>query len=151
MTLTITPLDAISEKLRTKEPWVDTGGVQWLSPGGMKVRELATAMNELHARFVTITAYQLPGEQGFRLEYHWDLDGCLLGFPFLLAGKSIDSIYDLCEAVDWIEREIHEGFDIDFSGREYEPLLLRQGDTPGVNLRDVVAAGNAVATSKEKI
>jgi Ni,Fe-hydrogenase III component G len=38
--------------------------------------------------------------------------------------------------VDWIEREIHEGFGLDFLGREYEPLLLRQGDTPGVNLRE---------------
>ncbi|MGD0096209.1 MAG: NADH-quinone oxidoreductase subunit C [Terracidiphilus sp.] len=141
MTPTMTPLEAISEKLKTTEPWVDTGGVHWLSPASLKVRELTKAMNELHARFVTITAYQLPGEQGFRLEYHWDLDGYLLGFPFLLAGNTIESIYDLCEAVDWIEREIHEGFDIDFSGREYEPLLLRQGDTPGVNLRDAVAAG----------
>ena len=41
--------------------------------------------------------------------------------------------------MDWIEREIHEGFAVDFVGREYEPLLLRQGDTLGVNLRDAVA------------
>jgi NADH:ubiquinone oxidoreductase subunit C len=150
MTPTMTALEAISEKLKTTEPWVDTGGVHWLSPGDTKLRELAKAMNELHARFVTITAYQLPGEQGFRLEYHWDLDGYLLGFPFLLAGNSIESIYDLCEAVDWIERETHEGFGIDFLGREYEPLLLRRGDTPGVNLRDAVAANNAVAASQEK-
>jgi len=137
MTATMTtPLEAISEKLKTTEPWVDTGGVHWLSPAGLKVRELTKAMNELNARFVTITAYQLPGEQGFRLEYHWDLDGYLLGFPFLLAGNSIESIYDLCEAVDWIEREVHEGFGLNFIGREYEPLLLRQGDTPGVNLRE---------------
>jgi hypothetical protein len=98
----------------------------------VNVRDLAKAMNGLRARFITITAYQLPKEEGFRLEYHWDLDGQLLGFSFQLAGKSIESIYDLCEAVDWIEREIHEGFDIDFMGREYEPLLLRQGETPGV-------------------
>ena len=143
-TAAMTPLEAVSEILHTKEPWVDTGGVHWLSPGDLKVRDLAKAMNELHARFITITAYQLPGEQGFRMEYHWDLDGCLLGFPFLLAGTSIESIYDLCEAVDWIEREIHEGFGINFSGRAYEPLLLRQGDTLGVNLRD------AVATIKEQ-
>jgi NADH:ubiquinone oxidoreductase subunit C len=144
----MTPLEAISEKLGTTEPWVETGSVHWLSPADLKVRNLAKAMNELLARFITITAYQLPGEQGFRLEYHWDLDGQLLGFPFLLVGNSpevakIESIYDLCEAVDWIEREIHEGFGIHFSGRAYEPLLLRQGDTMGVNLRD------AVATSKE--
>jgi hypothetical protein len=42
--------------------------------------------------------------------------------------------------VDWIEREIHEEYSLDFTGREYEPLLLRRGDTTGVNLRDAVAA-----------
>jgi hypothetical protein len=87
---------------------------------------------------VTITAYELPKDQGLRLEYHWDLDGQLLGFPFQLEGKSMESIYDLCEAVDWIEREIHEGFAIDFVGRAYEPLLLREGQTAGVNLREEV-------------
>lgn len=140
-TSTLTPLDSIPEKLGTAEPWVEKGGAHWLATGALSVRELAKAMNELHARFVTITAYQLPKDEGFRLEYHWDLDGQLLGFPFQIAGNSIDSIYDLCEAADWIEREIHEGFAIDFLGREYEPLLLRRGDTPGVNLRDTVAAG----------
>ena len=132
----MTLLESIPEKLGTTEPWVEKGGVHWLALGAMTVRELATAMNGLRARFITITAYQLPGEGGFRLEYHWDLDGQLLGFSFQLAGNSIESIYDLCAAVDWIEREIHEGFAIDFLGREYEPLLLRQGDTPGVNLRE---------------
>jgi hypothetical protein len=155
MTATITPLDSVSEKLGITEPWVEKGGVHWLAIGSLSVRDLAAAMNSFHARFITITAYQLPKEEGFRLEYHWDLDGQLLGFSFLLAAKSIgggkiDSIYDLCEAVDWIEREIHEEYSLDFSGREYEPLLLRQGDTPGVNLRDAVAANNAVAANQEK-
>ena len=134
----MTELRAISEKLGIKEPWVDKGGAHWLEPGSVSIRELAKAMNELQARFITITAYQLPKDEGLKLEYHWDMNGQLLGFPFKLAGNSIESIYDLCEAVDWIEREIHEGFAIDFTGREYEPLLLRQGDTPGVNLREEV-------------
>ena len=136
----MTPLDSISEKLGITEPWIEKGGVHWLTLGATNVRELAKAMNELHARFITITAYQLPKDEGFRLEYHWDLDGRLLGFNFPLAANSIDSIYDLCEAVDWIEREIHEEYSLEFTGRVYEPLLLRQGDTPGVNLRDAVAA-----------
>jgi NADH:ubiquinone oxidoreductase subunit C len=135
----MTPLESISEKLGITEPWIEKGGVHWLTLGAAKVRELAKAMNELHARFITITAYQLPKDEGFRLEYHWDLDGQLLGFNFQLAAHSIDSIYDLCEATDWIEREIHEEYSLDFQGREYEPLLLRQGDTTGVNLRDAVA------------
>ena len=144
-------LESISTKLGITEPWVDKGGVHWLTPDAAKVREVAKAMNEIRARFITITAYQLPKEDGFRLEYHWDLNGQLLGFSFQLAGKSIESIFDLTEAADWIEREIHEEYGIDFTGREYEPLLLRQGETPGVNLRDAVAASDAVAVSKEKI
>jgi NADH:ubiquinone oxidoreductase subunit C len=142
----MSPLDSIPEKLGTTDPWVDKGGVHWLALDAAKVRELAKAMNEIHARFITITAYQLPKEEGFRLEYHWDLDGRLLGFSFQITGKSIESIFDLTEAADWIEREIHEEYSLDFVGREYEPLLLRQGETSGVNLRDVVAA-----SSKEKI
>jgi NADH:ubiquinone oxidoreductase subunit C len=138
-------LESISARLGSTEPWVEKGGVQWLALDAAKVRELAKAMNEIQARFITITAYQLPKDEGFRLEYHWDLNGRLLGFSFQFAGKSIDSIFDLTEAADWIEREIHEEYGIDFTGREYEPLLLRQGETMGVNLREAVAA------SKEKI
>jgi hypothetical protein len=134
----MTSLESIPETLGIHEPWVEKGGVHWLQPGNLTVRELAQAMNAIHARFITITAYELPKDEGLRLEYHWDLDGQLLGFPFQLAAKSIESIYDLCEAVDWIEREIHEGFAVDFVGRDYKPLLLREGQAPGVNLREEV-------------
>ena len=130
------PLESISEKLGITTPWVEKGGVHWLEPGTVSVRTLVQAMNAIEARFITITAYQLPGDEGFRLEYHWDLNGQLLGFPFLLAGNTIESIYDICEAADWIEREVHEGFAVDFIGREYEPLQLRAGDKPGFNLRE---------------
>jgi hypothetical protein len=146
----LTLLESIPEKLGSTEPWIEKGGVHWLTLGAMNVRELATAMNGLHARFITITAYQLPKEEGFRLEYHWDLDGQLMGFPFVLTGKSIESIFDLCEGVDWIEREIHEEYSLEFTGREYEPLLLRQGDETGVNLRDGVASSSTAAPSQEK-
>jgi len=127
----------IPEKLGTTEAWVEQGGVHWLKLETMSVRALAAAMNGLHARFITTTAYQLPKNEGLRLEYHWDMDGQLLGFSFRLAANQIDSIFDLCEAADWIEREIYEEYAVDFAGREYEPLLLRQGDTAGVNLREV--------------
>ncbi len=144
----MTDLDQIRQKLEVTEPWVESRGTHWLNPGAVSIRELAVLMNAIGARFVTITAYQLPSADGFRLEYHWDLEGRLLGFPFTIAGSSFESIYDLCEAADWIEREVHEGFAIDFTGREYEPLLLRAGDTPGVNLRETAAPG-ALPAAKE--
>jgi NADH:ubiquinone oxidoreductase subunit C len=137
-------LETIRQKLGTADDWVESRGTDWLNPGPSSVRDLAAVMNATGARFVTITAYQLPGNEGFRLEYHWDLEGRLLGFPLTVAansveGAKIESIWDLCEAADWIEREVHEGFAIDFTGREYEPLLLRAEDTPGVNLREGAA------------
>ena len=140
----MTALDTIREKLGIAEPWVESRGTHWLNPGAASVRAVASAMNAAAARFVTITAYELPGDAGFRLEYHWDLEGRLLGVPFEIAGKSpesarIESIVDLSEAADWIEREIYEGFAIVFTGRAFEPLLLREGDKPGVNLRQVPA------------
>jgi len=120
-------------------PWVERGGVFWLDYPNLEVREVALAMNAVGARFITITAYERPGQDGLRLEYHWDLAGRLLGFNFALVGNSIESIYDICGAVDWIEREIHEGFNIEFTGHDYEPLLLREGNVCGVNLREEVA------------
>ena len=116
----------------------ERGGVFWYSDTGLNVREVARAMNAVNARFITITTYELPGDGGFRLEYHWDLMGHLLGFTFPIPSNAIESIYDLCEAVDWIEREIHEEYRIDFTGREYEPLLLREGGVCGVNLQKEV-------------
>jgi hypothetical protein len=122
--------------------WSEKGGVNWLDPGLLSIRELCMEMIAAHARFITITAYQLPKDEGIRLEYHWDLAGKLLGFTYNLKTEpgetpKIDSIYDLTESVDWIEREIHEEYAIDFTGRDYEPLLLRAGDQLGVNLREI--------------
>jgi hypothetical protein len=145
-------LEQIRQTLGVTEPWVESRGTQWLNPGAGGVRDLTQVMNAVGARFVTITAYELPANEGFRLEYHWDLEGRLLGFPFAIPGNTIESIYDLSEAADWIEREVHEGFDIDFTGRAYEPLLLRAGDKPGVNLKefpDVVASATGIPDQKE--
>jgi NADH:ubiquinone oxidoreductase subunit C len=142
-------VEMMPEVIQTGEPYVEKNGVYWFNYDGLNVRDLARAMNAVQARFVTITAYQLPQDEGFRLEYHWDLAGRLLGFTFILSGNSIESIYDLSEAVDWIEREVHEGFGIVFTGREYEPLLLKPGDTIGVNMREVPGNGSSLPAKQE--
>ncbi len=130
--MTVDILDAIGSPLTGD----DSGGIRWFSPCSLNVRELAAAMKECNARFVTITATQLPREEGMAFDYIWDLDGQLMGFVFCRTDNSMESIYDLCEAADWIEREIHEEFAVNFTGREYEPLLLRLGNKVGVNLRE---------------
>jgi len=146
----MTGLETIREKLGTVESWVESRGTWWLNPGASSVVDVAHAMNDAGARFVTITTYELPRTEGFRLEYHWDFEGRLLGLPFTIASHSIASIFELCEAADWIEREIHEQYAIDFTGREYEPLLLRQGDKPGVNLREEAGTAAKPAAGAQK-
>jgi hypothetical protein len=138
----MTVLESLPQKLGSAEAWVEKGGVRWLNSGELSVRELCMEMKVARARFITITAYQLPKDEGIRMEYHWDLEGTLLGFPFLLKAEpgenpKIESIFDLTESVDWIEREIHEEYEIEFTGRVYEPLLMREGDKLGVNLREI--------------
>lgn len=132
----MTVIDNVAERLGTHDVHTDSSGVQWFNIRDGSVRELATAMKDCRGRFVTITATELPGKDGIRLDYLWDLDGQLLGFSYHLPTSSIESIFDICEATDWIEREIHEGFAVDFVGRKYEPLLLREGNNLGVNLRE---------------
>lgn len=134
----MTVIDNIAERLGINNVQTDSSGVQWFDIGHRSVRELATAMKACRARFVTITATELPGNDGLRLDYLWDLTGQLLGFSFHLDTNSIESIFDICEATDWIEREVHEGFAVDFVGRAYEPLLLREGNNLGVNLREEI-------------
>jgi len=132
----MTTIETIAESLGTTDMRVDQGGVHWIATGDLNVRDVAASMKEWNARFVTITATQLPRDEGQSFDYLWDLDGQLLGFVFYRHDNVIESIYDICEAADWIEREIHEGFSVDFAGRDYEPLLLREGNKTGVNLRE---------------
>lgn len=131
-------LEGIVRELGIESPCIERGNVVWLPTEKLNVREVALAMKARAARFVTITATELPGTEGFLLEYLWDLHGSLIGFPFRISDKSFESIYDICEASDWIEREIYEGYALELKGREYEPLLLRAKDKPGVNLREGV-------------
>jgi len=133
----MTPNNPLAGLFASSHPADRASGIQWFVTDGLDLRYLVDSLRRQGARFITITASELPGDQGFRLEYLWDLDGRLLGFPFFAAGKTMPSIYDICEAADWIEREIREEYAIDFTGRAYEPLLLREGDKPGVNLREV--------------
>jgi hypothetical protein len=129
-------LESIPAELELTETWEQKGGSYWLAPAALDVRKMAYLMTLRKARFITITAIELPEQDGLVMDYHWDLDGQLLTFELRVENNQVDSIYGLCEAADWIEREIHEYFAIDFIGREYEPLMLRAGDKMGVNLHE---------------
>jgi hypothetical protein len=129
-------IEHMLETLKITDIYKDESGVTWFATGSLDLRELALFLRQAGARFITITATPLPRNEGFCLDYLWDMDGQMLGFAFYLSERAVASIYDICEAADWIEREIHEEFDIAFTGRIYEPLLLREGERPGVHLQE---------------
>jgi len=129
----MTGLQAISLTLGVSSDWREEHGSWWLAAPGLDARALAQVMLTQQARFVTITAVEQ--HEGFRMDYHWDLDGTLLTFILATESNRIASIADLCLAADWAEREIHDYFAITFAGRTSEPLMLRADDKPGINLR----------------
>ncbi len=136
----MTGLQAIAISLGITTEWREERGSWWLdctdlAAPGFDARKLAEIMLAQQARFVTITAIEQPGG-GFRMDYHWDLDGKLLTFLLTTQANTIASISDLCPAADWTEREIHDYFAVEFSGRATAPLMLRAEDKPGINLRN---------------
>jgi len=95
------------------------------------VEKMARLMVEIGARLVTITASRAPGGE-FRMIYHWDLQGQLLNFVAMTRQAALPSIASICPAADWIEREIHDYFSVNFSGRELPTLVLNGQDPPGI-------------------
>ncbi len=122
------------------EGWKWDKGSWWLAPAdAIDVRATAQHMIQFEARFVAITAIERADKE-IRLDYQWDLDGKLLSFSCATQAGQIPTIADLCPAADWVERETHEYFSVDFTGRESTaPLMTRAGDRIGINLHKEVA------------
>jgi hypothetical protein len=119
--------------------WEWKNGSWWKTPAAMNVRATAALMVAQKARFVAITAMERPDKE-VRLDYQWDFKGQLLTFTTVTAAQHIATIADICPAADWVERETHEYFAVEFIGRETtKPLMTRAGDPIGINLHKETA------------
>ena len=128
--------DTIPAELNLNQSWDKRVDGFWLVAPDLDVEKLTVWMMAHQARFVTITAQPTSGKE-CRMEYHWDMEGQLLTFVTQTRGGSIASIYALCPASDWAEREVHDYFAVDFLGRKnIPPLMLRPEDRPGIFLRN---------------
>jgi hypothetical protein len=128
------------QSLGLGEGWIWDKGSWWFTPSDViDVRATAQRMIELNARFVAITAIERADKE-IRLDYQWDLEGKLLSFVCVTHAAQIPTIADLCPAADWVERETHEYFSVEFAGRTNTlPLMTRAGDSLGINLHKEVA------------
>jgi len=105
----------------------------WLEAPDMDVEKMAHSMTEANARLVTMTACQVSNGE-FRIIYHWDLEDRMLNMVTMTRKGGIPSIVRIHPASDWIEREIHDYFAVQFTGRELPPLFLHPEDSPGIFL-----------------
>lgn len=134
MSTTYADFDKTLLDLALSESWEQKNGSWWATLAAADVRAAASRLLAEKARFITITAIELASHE-LRMDYHWDLDGQIVTLSAVADGKQIDSISDLSPAADWAEREIHEYFAVEFPGRiDTKPLMLRMGDTLGINL-----------------
>jgi len=122
------------------EGWTWDKGSWWLETAeDFDVRATTERLIALHARFIAITAMERE-DKVIRLDYQWDLEGALLSFTTAAKDGKIASIVDLAPAADWVERETFEYFAVTFTGRAtLLPLVTRQGDAVGINLRKEAA------------
>jgi hypothetical protein len=124
--------EMLRAQLGAAQSWEQRDDGWWLVAPTLDVTGMAQRLIEAEARLVTITARPAPDGE-CRLAYHWDVQGELLTLVTLTHEGSVRSIAPICPAADWIEREIHDYFAVDFIGREeLPPLVLRSGDPPGL-------------------
>jgi hypothetical protein len=134
MTTTSEEFVASLQNLGLGGDWEWKNGSWWKTPEAMDVRATAALLVLLEARFVAISATERPDKE-VSLNYQWDLNGQLLSFTTATTAQRIPTIADLCPASDWVERETHEYFAVEFTGRETtKPLMTRAGDPIGINL-----------------
>ena len=124
-------LEEIRERLGNGKVWVNKSEARWLENPNLDVEKMARLMVETGARLVTVTASRTQGDE-FHMIYHWDLQGQLLNFVTITHQAVLPSIASICPAADWIEREIHDYFAVNFSGRELPTLVLSEQDPPGM-------------------
>lgn len=122
------------------EGWTWDKGAWWLTTAeSFDLRITAERLLTLDARFAAITATE-QADGAIRLDYQWDLDGIFLSFSVFTPDKRAVSIVDIVPGADWAERETYEYFAVEFTGRAtLEPLMLRKGDTPGIQLKKKAA------------
>ena len=82
--------------------------------------------------FRFIIASALHTKRGFEIYYHFSLDktGLILNLHVILNSEKpeVDSLSNMFEATNWIEREMHELFGINFLNHPNLDQLLSEGN-----------------------
>ena len=93
------------------------------------IRAADYLFNELKYRFIIASA--LDSEKGFEIYYHFSNDstGLVANLHVILPKNKpdVESLTSMFEAADWIEREMHELFGINFLNHPNLEKLISEG------------------------
>lgn len=82
--------------------------------------------------FRFIIASALHSKEGFEIHYHFsnDTDGLILNLHVLLDSQKpeVESLSNMFNASNWIEREMHELFGINFLNHPNQEKLISEGN-----------------------
>ncbi len=94
------------------------------------IRAADYLFNELKYRFIIASA--LDSKRGFEIYYHFSNDstGLVANLHVILPKKKpeVESLTGLFEAANWIEREMHELFGINFLNHPNLEKLISEGN-----------------------
>ena len=120
---------AFEKEIRKTEIRNDRRATLTINPGAL-LSMSEHLFKSLGFRFIIASA--LHTKKGFEIYYHFSLDqtGLILNLHVILdPGKpEIESLSNMFEATNWIEREMHELFGIDFLNHPNLDQLLSEGN-----------------------
>jgi len=84
------------------------------------------------AEFRFVIASAIHTKRGFEIHYHFSKDeiGLILNIHIILSSENprIESLSNMFSASNWIEREMHELFGIDFLNHPNQEKLISEGN-----------------------
>lgn len=87
----------------------------WLTASRLDLTPVAAALRDLSARLSTVTGIAI-GDNETELIYHFVIGTTALNLKVNTQNNSMGSITPLFPAANWIEREIHDLYAVEFSG-----------------------------------
>ncbi len=96
----------------------------WMLAAGLDVQAMAKLMNALEARLSTVSGVALENGETAVI-YHYALGGIAVNLRAETHNGRIDSITPITPAADWIEREIHDLYSVEFTGHPNLARLIR--------------------------
>ena len=123
----------------------------WMDAPDLNVLTLAELMKSLEARLTTLSAISIENGET-EVIYHFAVGGQAVNVKTRTKGNAIPSITQVFKAANWIERENHDFFGVDFTGHPNLKRLLRPPQlAEGFFRQPGGAAGKALRGEKNAI